>query len=127
MTCARSGLVGGTRLEGLRGWQLAAGNDEDVDAGCTGLLDNPPYDRPADGDVPPAAVDGADHDLGDLMLPREADDGPGRIVIYLVPAGAEIGGQFSQPVDRLAIPGQAGVADDDVDLCCAKTRSSRLT
>lgn len=36
-------------------------------------------------------------------------------LLYLVPAGAEIGCQCSQPVDRLAIPGQAGVVDNDVD------------
>jgi hypothetical protein len=78
--------VGGTRVEGVRGGQLAAGNDEDVDAGGTGLLENPPYDPPADGDVRPAAVDGPDQDLGDLTLLGEADDGPGGIVLlYLVP------------------------------------------
>src|SRR6185312_10356106 len=94
-----SGLVGGTRVEGLSGWQLAAGDDEDVDAGGTGLLENPPYDPPAHGDVRPAAVDRADQDLGDLVLLREADDRPGGVVLlYLVPAGAEIGCQCSQPV-----------------------------
>ena len=94
-----------TRLGGL-GWRhLAAGNDVDVDAERTRLMDNPPYDRPTVGDVPPAALDGPDHDLSDLMLPCEADDGPGGIVIlYLVPAGAEVGRQLSQPVDRLAVP-----------------------
>ena len=74
------------------------------------------HDRPAVGDVPPAVLDGPDHDLGYLVLPREADQSPGRIVVfYLVPAGAEVGGQLSQPVDRLAIAGRAGVADDDVE------------
>jgi hypothetical protein len=32
--------------------------------------------------VPPAVLDRPDHDLGGLMLPGEADDGPGRIVIF---------------------------------------------
>ncbi len=50
------------------------------------------------------------------MLACEADYAPGRIVVlYLVPAGAEVGCQLSQPVDRPAVPSQAGVADDDVD------------
>ncbi len=103
-------------LEGLGGRRLAAGDEVDVDAGRTRLMDNPSYDRPAAGDVPPAALDGPDHDLGYLVLPREADQSPGRIVVfYLVPAGTEVGSQLSQPVDRPAVPGRAGVADDDVD------------
>ena len=73
MTCTRSGFVGGTGVEGLRGGQLAAGNDEDVDAGGAGLLENPPYDPPADGDVRPAAVDGADQGLR-LMLPEVPEE-----------------------------------------------------
>ena len=77
----------GTRVGGLGGWQLAAGDDEDVDAGGTGLLENPPYDPPAHGDVRPAAVDGADQDLGDLVLLREADDGPGQDVLVVSRAG----------------------------------------
>jgi hypothetical protein len=31
--------------------------------------------------VPPAVLHGPERDLGDLMLPRETDNGPGRIVI----------------------------------------------
>ena len=93
-----------------------AGDEVDVDAERIGLMDNPSDDRPAVGDVPPAALDRPDHDLGYLVLTREADYGLGRIVIfYLVPAGAEVGCQLSQPVDRSAVPGQAGVADNDVD------------
>jgi hypothetical protein len=93
-----------------------AGDEVDVDAERVGLMDYPSDDRPTVGDVPPAALDGPDHDLGYLVLLREADQGPGRIVIfYLVPAGAEVGRQLSQLVDRPAVPGQAGVADDDVD------------
>jgi hypothetical protein len=93
-----------------------AGDEVDVDAARARLMDNPSYDGPAAGDVPPAVLDGPDHDLSDLMLLCEADDAPGGIVIfYLVPAGAEVGCQPSQPVDRPAIRGQAGVADDDVD------------
>jgi len=58
-------------------------------------------------------LDGPDHDLGDLILPREADDGPGRIIIfYLVPAGTEVGRQLPQPVDRAAVANQAGVVGD---------------
>src|SRR5271166_6330031 len=92
------------------------GNDEDVDAGRTRLMDDSSQDRTAVGDVPPAALDRADHDLGDLMLPCEADDGPGGVIIlYLVPAGTQVGRQLPQAVGRLAIPGQAGVAGDDVD------------
>ena len=48
----------------------------DVDAGRIGLMDEPSDDRPTVGDVPPAALDGPDHDLGYLVLPREADQGP---------------------------------------------------
>jgi hypothetical protein len=37
-----------------------------------------------------AVLDAPHHDLGDLVLPREADDGLGRVVVlYLVPAGAQ--------------------------------------
>jgi hypothetical protein len=46
---------------GLRGRRLVAGNEEDVDAGRIRLLDDPPYDRPREADVPPAVMDGADH------------------------------------------------------------------
>lgn len=73
----------------------------------------PSYDPAAVGDVPPAVLCGPDHDLSDLVLPREADDGLGRIVIlYLVPAGTEVGGQLSQPIDRPCVRCRAGLADD---------------
>jgi hypothetical protein len=75
--------------------RLAAGDEVDIDADRIRLMDYPPYDRPAVGDVPPAALDGPDHDLGYLVLLREADQGAGRIVIfYFVPAGSEVGGQL---------------------------------
>ena len=46
----------------------------------------------------------------------EADDGPGGIVIvYLVPAGAEVGCQLPQPAGRPAVRSRADVAEDDVD------------
>ena len=63
-------------------------------------MDDLPDDRPAAGEVPPAVLDAADHDLGDLMVPGETDDGLGRVVLlYLVPAGAQGDGQLPQPVD----------------------------
>src|ERR1700691_3448710 len=50
------------------------------------------------------------------MLAGEADDGLGRVVVwYLVPVGAQVGGQLPQPVDRPGVCGQGGVADGDVD------------
>ena len=50
------------------------------------------------------------------MLPCEVDDGPGGAIIsYLLPAGTQVGRQLPQAVGRLAIPGQAAVASDDVD------------
>jgi hypothetical protein len=66
--------------------------------------------------VPPAALHRADHDLSDLMLPGEADDGLGGVIIlYLVPPGTQVGRQLPQAVGRPAIPGQAGVTGGDVD------------
>src|SRR5580704_630755 len=113
---ARSGLFGGTGLGGRVGGHFAVGDDVDVDAERTRLMDNPSQDRPTADDVPPAALDGPDHDLSDLVFAREADQSPGRIVVvYLVPAGTEVSGQRSQGVDRPAVPRRAGVADDDVD------------
>src|SRR6202042_2704662 len=107
---------GRRRLTGRSRRRFAAGDEVDVDAVRAGLLDHPPYDRPAARYVPPAVLDGPDHDLGDLMLPGEADDGPGRVVILdLVPAGAEAARQLPQLVDRPAVAKQAGVAGDDVD------------
>jgi len=92
------------------------GDEVDIDAERARLLDNPACDRPAAGDMPPAVLHGPDHDLGDLMLPRKAYDGPGGIVIFqLVPASAEVGREPSQLVDRRAVARQARVADDDVD------------
>ena len=88
-----------------------AANDEDVDAGRTRFVDDSSQDRSAVGDMPPAALHRADHDLGDLLLPGEVDDGPGGVIIlYLVPPGAQVSRQLPQAVGRLAIPGQAGVA-----------------
>src|ERR1019366_9098243 len=87
--CLWGVLFLGTRPEGLGGRGVAAAKDEDASADRPSLRDNPPYVRPASGEVlPPAALAGPDHDLSHLVLPREAGDGPGRIVIfYLVPAG----------------------------------------
>src|ERR1700733_8020372 len=114
MTCARSGLLGSTRLGGLGRRRFLVGNDVDVDAGDTCLMDNPPQDRPTVGEVPPAGLDGPNHDLSDLMLPCEADDGPGRIVIlFLMPARAQVARQLSQLVYRPAFAGRAGVIEDD--------------
>src|ERR1700735_2961290 len=88
----RSGFLSGAGVERFGRRLLAAANDVDVDAGRTRLMDNMPQDRPAVGDVPPAALDRADDDLGDLMLPREVDDGRGGVIVwYLVPAGAQVG------------------------------------
>src|ERR1700691_3407886 len=88
---------GRLRLAGLAGRRLAAGREQDVDAERTRLVDHPPHDPAAVGDVPPAARYRPEHDLGDLFVPREADDGPGRIVVFqLMPAGTEIGGQLPQ-------------------------------
>src|ERR1700733_10180486 len=86
--CRRSGFLAGTGVERFGGGLLAAANDVDVDAVHTRLMDNMPQDRPAVGDVPPAALDRPDDDLRDLMLPRELDDRPGGVILlYLVPAG----------------------------------------
>ena len=83
------------------------GDEVDIDAERAGFVDYPPHDRPAVGDVPPAVLDGSDHDLGYLVLPREVDQSSGRIVVFhLVPAGAEVGDQLSRPVDRPAVPGR---------------------
>jgi hypothetical protein len=99
VTSTRSGFLGGTRAWGRAGGRFAAGDDVDVDVGRACIMDNPSQDRPAAGDVPPAGLDAPGHDLGDLVLPREADDGLGRVVVlYLVPAGAEVDGQLLQPV-----------------------------
>ena len=104
------------RLGGLGVGRIAVGDEVDVDAESIRLMDNPSHDRPTVGYVPPVALDGADHDLGYLVLPREADQSPGHIVIfYFVPAGSEVDGQFSQTVDRRVVRGQGGVVDDDVD------------
>src|SRR5271170_4913377 len=86
----RSGLLGGAGVEGLGVGRLAAGDEVDVDAGRARLMDNLSQDRPAFSNVPPAVLNGPDHDLGYLVLAREADQSPGRIVIfYLVPARSE--------------------------------------
>src|SRR5580693_4970099 len=85
----------------LFGWpggrRLAQGNDVDVDAERTRLPDNLGHVRAAAGELlPPAALAGPDHDLGDLMFLREGCDGPGGIIaLYLVPAGTDIGGQLA--------------------------------
>jgi hypothetical protein len=47
VTCARSGLRGGTGLGGLGGRQFVAGDEVDVDAARARLMDNLSYDRPA--------------------------------------------------------------------------------
>src|ERR1700735_738918 len=84
----RSGFLSGAGVERFGRRLLRAGDDVDVDAGRTRLMDNMPQDRPAVGDVPPAALDRAHDDLRDLMLPCEVDDSPGWVIIlYLVPAG----------------------------------------
>jgi hypothetical protein len=89
----------------------------DVDAERTRLLDNPGHVRAAAGELlPPAALAGPDHDLGDLMLLREGGDGPGGILArYLVPAGADVGGQLLQLLDGPAIPRAGGVAAGHVE------------
>ncbi len=71
-----------------------------VDAELTRCPDYPLHVRPAAGELlPSAALAGADHDLCDLMLTREADDGTGGIVIAdLVPAGTDVRRELSQPV-----------------------------
>src|ERR1700691_709787 len=115
-TSGRSRFLGGTGVERLGGRLLTAADDVDVDAGRTRLMDNMPQDRPAIGDVPPAALDRADDDLSDLMLPCGVADPRGAVVVVcLVPARTELARQLPQPVGRLAIAGQAGVAVDDVD------------
>src|ERR1700722_11777763 len=112
----RSGFLSGAGVERFGPRVLAGGHDGGVEAGRPRLMDNMPQDRPAVGDVPPAALDRANDDLGDLMLPREVDDGPGGVIIlYLVPAGTQVGRQLPQAVGRLAVRGQAAVAGGDVD------------
>jgi hypothetical protein len=94
----------------------------DVDPKRTRLPDNAGHVRAAAGELlPPAALAGSDHDLGDLMLLREGGDGPGGVIaLYFVPAGADIGRQFPQLLDGAVIPRAAGVAAghvDDVEFC----------
>jgi hypothetical protein len=71
----------------------------DVDAEGTGRADDPLYVRPAAGELlPAAALAGADDDLGDLVLPREAGDPVRRIVVLdLRPERADVGGDLAQP------------------------------
>jgi hypothetical protein len=96
--------------------RLLAGDQVDVDAGRARLVDDVFYDLPAAGDVPLAALDGPDHDLGYLMLLGEADQGPGQIVIfYLVPAGTEVGCQLSQPLDQPVVRSLVDVPGCGVD------------
>ena len=101
----------------------------DVDIKRTRLIDNPFHPGTAAGQLlPPAALTGTDHNLGDLIPPREAGDGPGGIVVlYLVPAGTQVRGQLPQLLDGLVIPrpgrrggkggkgGKGRVAGGDVD------------
>src|SRR5690348_9933042 len=91
-------------------------DDVDVDAERVRLPDNPGHVRAAAGELlPPAAPAGADDDLGDLVLLGEADDGPGRIVVLdLVPAGADIGGELLQFPDGRAVRGPGRVAGGHV-------------
>src|SRR5580658_5297182 len=106
-TGTRSGFLAGTRARAGAGRRFPAGDEVDVDTGRARIVDNPSQDRAAAGDVPPTGLDAPGHDLGDLVLPREADDGLGRvIVLYLVPAGAEVRGQLLQPVNRPRLLGQ---------------------
>jgi hypothetical protein len=81
---------------GFGGRQLAAGDDVDVDAERACLPDDPHDVGAAAGELlPPAALAGADHDLSDLVLPGEFDDGlRGIVILYLVPAGADVRGQL---------------------------------
>src|SRR5580700_2043633 len=75
------------------GRRLAPGDHVHVDAERACLPDDPGDVGAAAGELLPAAAPaGSDHDLGDLMLPREPGDGPGGIVVVcLVPAGADVG------------------------------------
>jgi K+-transporting ATPase B subunit len=77
----------------------------DVDPERSSLPDNPCDVRAAAGELlPPAALAGPDHDLGDLMLAREPGDGPGRVVVfYLVPARVDVRSQVPQPVDLTTV------------------------
>src|ERR1700689_3505782 len=96
------------------------GDDVDVDTERTRFVDNPFHPGAAAGQLlPPAALTGTDHDLGDLIPPGEAGDGPGRvIVLQLVPAGADVRGQLLEPGDGLVVIGTGSrgrVAGGDVD------------
>ena len=99
------------------GKRLAQGDDMHVDTKRARLPDDPRDVRAAAGELlPTAAAAGPDHDLGDLILPREAGDGPGGIIArYLVPASADVGRQLAQLLDALTVTGPGGVAGDDVD------------
>src|ERR1700733_3117514 len=83
----------------------------------TRLIDTPLYPGAAAGQLlPPAALTGTDHDLGDLIPPREAGDGPGGIVVLnLVPAGAHVRGQLLELLHGPVIPRPGRVAGGDVD------------
>src|SRR5262249_21313558 len=66
--------------------------------------------------LPPAALAGADHDLGDLVLPGESDDAlSGIVILYVVPAGADVGRQLPQPLERPLVVRADGVAGADMN------------
>src|SRR5262245_61662155 len=102
---------------GFGGRQLAAGDDVDVDAEPARLPDDPPDVGAAAGEfLPPAALAGADHDLGDLVLPGEFDDGlSGIVILYVMPAGADVRCQLPQPLERALIARADGIAGGDVN------------
>jgi hypothetical protein len=87
-----------------------------VDTECAGLPDEPGHVRTAAGELLPAAAPaGADHYLSNLMLPRECGNGRDGIVIAgLEPATTDLPGQFTEPVDRLAVAAAGPVASDDM-------------
>ena len=84
-----------TRVEGVHGRQLAAGNDEDVDAGRTGLLDSLLIG-------PPTAMCHQLRWMGPITIwvisccrAKPTMARAGSSIFYLVPAGAQIGCQFA--------------------------------
>jgi len=89
----------------------------DVDTERTGFIDDPFHPGAAAGQLlPPAALTGTDHDLGDLIPPGEAGDGPGGVVVLqLVPAGADVRGQLLELGDGLVVLRPGGVPGGDVD------------
>src|SRR5712671_6024839 len=72
---------------------LAQSHDMNIDPGAGREPRDPPHDRaPAGQLLPPAALAGADDDLGDLLTFSVFDQGTDQVVgVEVVPGGAHVG------------------------------------